>query len=148
MTTTHTYVELEVPRTVYLAMCTLMARAEEDPSHLSSATLDLDNIRLVPRIGLAHSVCAENQFLVESLINTAGESKINLVLNTEIAQVDVPKARRIVQILMQCIEAAVSDVMIYRFLTEKLQLEPTKAVSGLEMIREIRQASIEAVNPS
>ena len=48
----------------------------------------------------------------------------------------------------QAIEAAVSDTLIYRFLTQKCGVSEDKAASALLDFRELRQGSRETVYPS
>jgi hypothetical protein len=73
---------------------------------------------------------------------------IEFSLNSEMSQWDLDKAREIHQMLGQAIEAAVSDTIVYRFLTEKLGLTDDQASHGLLEFRELRQGSKEFVRPN
>lgn len=64
------------------------------------------------------------------------------------AQWDLAKAREIHQMLGQAIEAAVSDTLIYAFLTQKVGLSDEKASMGLLEFRELRQGSKGVVYPT
>jgi hypothetical protein len=68
-------------------------------------------------------------------------------MNGELTQMDLDKAREVVGMLQQAIEAAVSDELLYRFLTTKVGLEPDKASAALLDFREMRQGSRDIVRP-
>jgi hypothetical protein len=48
----------------------------------------------------------------------------------------------------QAIEAAITDEIMFKFLTERIGLEPAKASAALLHLREYRQGSPERVYPS
>jgi hypothetical protein len=66
---------------------------------------------------------------------------VELVLNGEKAQMDLPKAREVLGMLHQAIEAAMSDEILYKFLREKIGLKDEAASAALLDFREIRQGS-------
>jgi hypothetical protein len=76
------------------------------------------------------------------------EGMIELVLNGEKTQMDIPKAKEVLGMLSGAIEAAVSDTLIYRFLTSKVGLSEDKAAAALMDFRELRQGSRETVYPN
>jgi hypothetical protein len=76
------------------------------------------------------------------------EGMVEFTLNSEKTQMDLPKAREVLGMLSAAIEAAVSDQLIYTFLTTKVGLEPEKAVLALRDFRELRQGSRSTVYPS
>lgn len=66
---------------------------------------------------------------------------IEFSLNDAMTQWDLDKAREIHRMLGEAIEAAVSDTIIYQFLTQRVGLEDTKATQALMDFRELRQGS-------
>lgn len=64
------------------------------------------------------------------------------------AQWDLDKAREIHRMLGGAIEAAVSDTLIYAFLTQKVGLSDEKASMALLDFRELRQGSKGTVYPT
>lgn len=72
---------------------------------------------------------------------------VEFTLNGEKTQWDLGKAREIHGMLSQAIEAAVSDTLIYEFLTAKVGLSDEKASMALLDFRELRQGSRETVYP-
>lgn len=72
---------------------------------------------------------------------------IEFSLNNEMSQWDLDKAREIHRMLGEAIEAAVSDTLIFRFLTEKVALSEDKAAQLLLDFRELRQGSRDFVRP-
>ena len=75
------------------------------------------------------------------------EGRIDFSLNGELTQMDLPKAREIVEMLQGAIEAAVSDELVYKFLTQNIGLEPERASAALLDFRELRQGSRSTVYP-
>ena len=76
------------------------------------------------------------------------DGEVIFTLNGELTQMDLDKAREIVGLLNGAIEAAISDELMYRFLTEKIGLEPDRAGAALIDFREMRQGSRDVVNPN
>ena len=75
------------------------------------------------------------------------EGMVEFCLNGEKTQWDLAKAREIRAMLDGAIEAAVSDGLIYAFLTTKVGLSEDKAAAALLDFRELRQGSRETVYP-
>jgi hypothetical protein len=133
---------LTIPRTVYAALRGLLDAA--DISH------DDD------RIALRHVDLRANndgpvntEFTVSSLLSrSTKEGRIEIALNGQLTQMDLPKAREIVGMLHGAIEAAVSDQMMYTFLTTSIGLSDQQASAALVDFRELRQGSRETVFPS
>jgi hypothetical protein len=73
---------------------------------------------------------------------------VELMLAGERIQMDVEKAREVVGMLQQAIEAAISDEIMYTFLHQKIGLSEHAASSALVDLRELRQGSRETVHPS
>lgn len=72
---------------------------------------------------------------------------VEFKLNDEKTQWDLAKAREIHGMLGSAIEAAVSDTLIYEFLTTRVGLSEDKAAAALLDFRELRQGSRDTVYP-
>jgi len=75
------------------------------------------------------------------------QGMVEFQLNGEKTQWDLDKAREILAMLSGAIEAAVSDTLIYQFLTTKVGLGEEAASVALLDFRELRQGSRETVYP-
>lgn len=73
------------------------------------------------------------------------EGMVELTINGEKTQLDLAKAREVRGMLDGAIEAAVSDTLIFRFLTTKVGLSEEKAAAALLDFRELRQGTRSAV---
>ncbi len=73
---------------------------------------------------------------------------VEFVLNGEKAQMDIPKAREVLGMLAGGIEAAISDELIFTFLTKKIGLSEEAAGAALLDFRELRQGSRSTVFPN
>jgi hypothetical protein len=82
------------------------------------------------------------------LSNRTKEGMVEFSLNGEKTQMDLAKAREVVLMLHSAIEAAVSDTLIYKFLTENVGMAEEKAVYALRDFRMLRQGSYETVYPT
>ena len=76
------------------------------------------------------------------------QGMVELTLNSEKTQMDIAKAKHVCDMLHEAIEAAISDTLIFRFLTEKIGLDENRAAQALLDFREMRQGSKDTVNPS
>jgi len=76
------------------------------------------------------------------------QGMVELMLNHEKTQMDLDKAREVRGMLDGAIEAAVSDTLIFAFLTTKVGISEEAASAALLDFRELRQGSKETVNPS
>lgn len=144
---TYTYAILQVPPTIYAAVRALLeAAGYEHAFHKDDGdeVLDMHGIALKSRGG-----SPDTSIVVSSLLSRrTKEGRVELALNTESTQMDLDKAREIVGLLQGAIEAAVSDQLIYTFLTTKVGLDPERATAALGDFRELRQGSRDAVNPN
>ena len=75
------------------------------------------------------------------------QGMVELKLNDERLLLDLPKAREVLAMLSGAIEAAVSDQLLFQFLTERIGLEEDRAGRALLDFRELRQGSKRAVYP-
>jgi hypothetical protein len=76
------------------------------------------------------------------------QGMVEMALNQEITQMDLDKAREVHRMLGECIEAAISDWLIYKFMMEKVGMDSDKAARVLMDFRELRQGSKKVVNPN
>lgn len=75
------------------------------------------------------------------------EGMVEFTLNGEKTQMDLAKAREVRGMLDGAIEAAVSDTLIFKFLTTKVGLDEDKAAMALLDFRELRQGTRSTVFP-
>jgi hypothetical protein len=145
--TTHTYAILDVPRAVYAAVRALLDRASYQHAFHADTdgeVIDMQGIALRSKDGPA-----DTDITVSTLLSSRDKTgRIDFSMNGELTQMDLDKAREIVGLLQGAIEAAISDEFVYRFLTEKIGLEPKRAGVALMDFREMRQGSRDRVHPS
>lgn len=144
MTRTHTYALLEVPAVVYSAVLQLLTRAGHEHATNDKGEIDMHGIALVPRPGARMGV----DITVASILSRDNEGRIEFSVNGEVVQLDVRKAREVVQILNEAIEAAITDEMLYKFLTGHVGADSSKALAAIAQMREVRQGSRDGVIPS
>jgi hypothetical protein len=144
---TYTYAVLDVPRAVYAAVRALLdAASYQHAFHASKdgEVIDMHGIALRSKAGPTGT-----DITVSTLLSSrTKEGRIDFTLNGELTQMDLDKAREVVGMLQGAIEAAISDELVYRFLTEKIGLEPERASAALIDFRELRQGSRDVVYPS
>ena len=78
---------------------------------------------------------------------TTKKGLVEIQLNEQRMQVDLPKAREILGMLSGAIEAAVTDELLMKFLTTRIGLPEEAAGRALLDFRELRQGSRKAVYP-
>ena len=148
-TRTHTYALLEVPPVVYAAMKALLQRAEGDAwrqrANDQDSALDMHGLAVVPRAAARTDGLLEIGTIISS---THGRARVEVQIGTEVAQWDIGDAKKINAMLTEAIEAAISDELIMKFLTEKVGLPADKCARLLIEFRELRQGSKGTVNPS
>lgn len=144
---TYTYAVLEVPRAVYAAVRALLdAASYQHAFHADKdgEVIDMHGIALRSKAGPTNT-----DITVSTLLSSrTKEGRIDFTLNGELTQMDLDKAREVVGMLQGAIEAAISDELMYRFLTEKIGLEPERAGAAVIDFRELRQGSRQLVHPS
>ena len=144
---TYTYAVLDVPRAVYAAVRALLDAA--DYSHAfhkddGQEVIDMHGIALRSKDGPTGT-----DITVSTLLsNRTKEGRIDFELNGELTQMDLPKAREVVGMMQAAIEAAVSDELMYKFLTDRIGLDANKASSALLDFRELRQGTRGTSHPS
>jgi len=101
---------------------------------------DFRNVKVTPgeeqRIELASILSARTK-----------EGKVELAVNEIQVQLDLPKAREVLWMLSQAIEAAVSDQVMYEFLVQRIGMADDLASRALLDLRELRQGSRATVYP-
>lgn len=143
---TYTYAILDVPRTVYAAVRALLDAASY--SHAFHADTDGEVIDMHGIALRAKSGPTGTDITVSTLLSArTKEGRIEFTLNGELTQMDLDKAREVIGMLQGAVEAAISDVLMYRFLTEKIGLEPDRASAALIDFRDLRQGSRDFVHP-
>ena len=144
--TTRTYAVLDVPGPVYAAIRALLDQADYQHAfcdHADGEVIDMHGIALKSRAGSTGT-----DIIISTLLSSrTKEGRIDFSLNGELTQMDLPKAREIVEMLQGAIEAAVSDELVYKFLTQNIGLEPERASAALLDFRELRQGSRSTVYP-
>jgi hypothetical protein len=91
----------------------------------------------------------ETRIEIASILSARTKSgMVELELNGERTQMDLPKAREVLGMLAGAIEAAVSDGLLFQFLTIKVGLTDEAAAAALLDFRELRQGSKCTVYPS
>ena len=144
---TYTYAVLDVPRAVYAAVRALLdAASYQHAFHADKdgEVIDMHGIALRSKAGPTGT-----DITVSTLLSSrTKEGRIDFTLNGELTQMDLDKAREVVGMLQGAIEAAVSDELVYKFLTQKIGLEPERASAALIDFRELRQGSRDIVYQS
>jgi hypothetical protein len=146
---THTYAILDVPRAVYAAVRALLdAAGYQHAFHLADKQgegeiIDMHGVALRSKAGPTGT-----DITVSTLLSSrTKKGRIDFTMNSELTQMDLDKAREVVGMLQGAIEAAISDELLYRFLTEKVGMEPERASMALLDFRELRQGSRSTVYP-
>lgn len=143
---THTYAILDVPRAVYAAVRALLEAAEYQHTFHRDGdeeVIDMHGIALRSKAGPTGT-----DITVSTLLSSRDHTgRIDFTLNGELTQMDLDKAREVVGMLQGAIEAAVSDELMFKFLTQKVGMEHERAAAALLDFRELRQGSRETVSP-
>lgn len=148
---THTYTILDVPTAVYAAVRALLDRAQyQHAFHARDGgeIIDMHGIALRSKGGQPGTAIGTEITVSTLLSSRTNEGRIDFALDGALTQMDLPKAREIVGMLQAAIEAAVSDELVFKFLTQRIGLSPEKAAAALLDFRELRQGSRERVYPS
>ena len=144
---TYTYAVLDVPRAVYAAVRALLdAASYQHAFHVNAdgEVIDMHGIALRSKAGPTGT-----DITVSTLLSSrTKEGRIDFTMNGELTQMDLDKAREVIGMLQGAVEAAISDELMYRFLTEKVGMEPERAGAALIDFRELRQGSRDLVHPS
>lgn len=134
---------LELPQTLYGPLRAVLNAMHPAAIERDGTELNLSGLTLVSRGGQPLT----NLIVTSLLSNRTKEGMVELALNSETTQMTLAKAREVVQMLQDGIEAAVTDQMLYTFLTTKIRLPDAAASAALGDFRELRQGSKSAVHP-
>jgi hypothetical protein len=149
MPSTHTYALLEVPAVVYAAVKALLTRAGYDHAFQPDGAIDMHGIALTKQPGARGVTTNEGMVEVGTILSSKhGHGRVEMQIGAEVAQWDIADAKKVAGMLTEAIEAAISDELIFKFLTERVHLPAEKAASLLVEFRELRQGSKGTVNPS
>jgi hypothetical protein len=144
---TYTYAVLDIPRAVYAAVRALLDAAGYQQAFHANAdgeVIDMHGIALRSKAGQTGT-----DITVSTLLSSrTKEGRIDFTMNGELTQMDLDKAREVIGMLQGAVEAAISDELMYRFLTEKVGMEPERAGAALIDFRELRQGSRNLVHPN
>lgn len=144
---TRTYATLEVPATVYAAIKALLERA--DGRELDAGEpIDMNGIALVKQSKGSNARTAGVMEISSMLSSKDWKGRLEFQIGGEVIQLDVRKAREVVQMFNEAIEAAITDEMMFTFLTTRMQLDEGRAAAVVFDMREVRQGARDVVNPS
>jgi hypothetical protein len=134
---------LDVPRTIFAALRALLDQAGIAHGDYETV-LDLEPIRIHSRGGPVH----DNVVVTSLLSSRTKEGRVELTLNESVTQMSLDKAREVVGMLQQGIEAAITDQMLYAFLTSQtIGLDDQQAAAALQDFRVLRQGTADIVRP-
>lgn len=142
MRTTHTYAVLEVTPMAFAEIKHRLEMAGYDHA-FHGDMIDMHGIGL-KALTTAHPTNIEIGTL---LSQRTKQGMVEMAVNGERSQMDLDKAREVRGMLDGAIEAAVSDGLIYAFLTQRIGLSDEKASAALLDFRELRQGSRSVVFP-
>jgi hypothetical protein len=92
---------------------------------------------------------SETHIEIASILSSrTKQGLVELAINDTKTQMTIDKAREVCQMLHQAIEAAITDTLIYQFVTERVGIDQERAAQILLDFRELRQGSKSVVYPS
>lgn len=144
---THTYVILQVTARAYAEIRGKLEQAGYNHA-FHDDVVDLHGIAIQAERLDGTIVDADTTIEIASILSArTKQGMVEFVLNGEKTQMDLGKAREVRAMLDGAIEAAVSDGLIYAFLTTKIGLDEDVAGAALLDFRELRQGSRKTVYP-
>lgn len=149
---THTYAVLEVSARTYAEVRARLEAAGYDHAFHkddSAEVIDLHGIAIKREVrpGVDGDEEGQRVEFASILSRRTKRGMVNLTVNNESAQLDVRKAKEIHRMLGEAIEAAISDELIYTFLTVKAGFSDAEANRALLVFRELRQGDATTVRP-
>lgn len=124
---THTFAVLEVTPMAFVEIRARLEKAGYDHA-FHGDTIDMHGIGLKALSGPA----APTDIVVSTLLSKrTKEGMVELAVNGERTQMELDKAREVLQMLASAIEAAISDQLIFQFLTTKVGLSAEQATAAL-----------------
>jgi hypothetical protein len=146
MKTTHTYALLEISAPAFNEIAQKLKAAGYNQAFTGKAELDMHGIGIAPDPNIKPG---DDYLEARSLLSArTKEGRVELRINDSVTQLDLDKAREVVRMLQGAIEAAISDQLVFAFLTTKIGLDADRAGNALLDFRELRQGSRSVVNPS
>jgi len=138
---------VELPAAVFAAVRTVLTRVPVIHGGLDGDVIDLQGLAFKAAAGGRDAAGAD--ITVSTLLSSrTHEGRVEFALNGQLTQMDLPKAREVVGMLQGAIEAAVTDQMLFQFLTDRVGLSPEAAAAALLDFRELRQGSRGTVYPT
>lgn len=143
---THTYAVLDVSGPAFAEILAKLAAAG-----YSHAIHQEDGRDLIDMHGVALAMDRTPRPAVDVeigsiLSRSTKEGRIELRVNAETVQMSLDKAREIHAMLGAAIEAAISDQLLFAFLTAKIGLDEREASTAMLDFRELRQGSRDVVH--
>ncbi len=127
------------------AFCHLPVEECDAPTPDRCFRCEGDYVALMQKNAAAASV----EFTVESAYGVlTHQGLVQITMGKQVLRMDVRKAREIYAMLGECIEAAISDEVFVKFMTQRAGLTEHAAVLALRDLRLLRQGSDDVVNPS
>lgn len=153
MKSTHTYAVLEVTPMAFVEIRRRLEAAGYDQAFIDRVGDDEQLITVIDMHGIALKAAGAGLHPTAIEIGTLLSQRtkhgmVEVAVNGERTQMDLDKAREILGMLAQAIEAAISDQLLYQFLTQKVGLSDEAASAALLDFREMRQGTREIVRPS
>jgi hypothetical protein len=143
---THTYALLEVSPPVFNEIAQKLKAAGYEHAFTGKNEIDLNGIGLAPD---PNAKAGDTSLTFTSILSQrTKQGLVQMRVNAEVAQMDLDKAREVRGLLDGAIEAAVSDQLVFTFLTTRIGLSPEAAGAALSDFRELRQGSRDVVIPS
>lgn len=141
--TTHTYAVLEVTPMAFVEIRRLLTAAGYAQA-FHDDVIDMHGLALK---ALGTGPSSTNVEVGTLLSQRTKQGMVEIAVNGERVQMDLDKARAVLRMLSGAIEAAVSDTLIYQFLTTKVGLSDDQASRALLDFRELRQGTRAVVYP-
>lgn len=136
----HSHAVLLVQPVVYAAVRALLSRAGYEHAFHRDGDQELIDMHGITLQSVGGD--AGQQIVVGSLLSgQTKEGRVEMAIDGVLTQMDLDKAREVVGMLQGAIEAAISDQLLFAFLTDRVHLSPESAAQALLDFREMRQGS-------
>lgn len=146
---TYTYAVLKVTKRAWAEIGAKLKQAGYEQAFHDDGVVDMHGIAIQPEELPGTAVDDGTRIEIGTILShRTKQGMVELVLNDEKAIMDLDKAREVRAMLDGAIEAAVSDGLVFAFLTTKIGLSDDKAGAALLDFRELRQGSRSTVHPS
>lgn len=143
---TRTYALLQISAPAFNEIAQRLAQAGYAHAFAVEAVIDMHGIGLSVDPAIKPG---DTTIDIRSLLSArTKEGLVQVQFGSTSVQMNLDKAREVVGMLQGAIEAAISDQLVFAFLTQKLGLDADRAGLALLDFRELRQGSRETVFPS